>query len=215
MSIYVAYGGTRETPKIGLLEVDAHISEDHQWSNQVPVHPVESGLSVNDAIIRNPMTLTLDSTVSVAPIYPDRVSDKSLNRADNAYNRLVRLVTQATVVSVITGVKRYRNMAITELSIPRSSEDGLSLNFTISLQEIRIAKSVSVINQDDPQATTLGVRTDDKPLELYASTTSTTEQLNVQQFITVPDGTFVNNPPAVADFANQVDLRRIEEKQPK
>lgn len=213
MSIYIAYGGTRQLPKIGLLEVDAHISEDHQWNNLIPSHPVESGYSVNDAIIRNPMTLTLESMISVAPIYPDVVSDKSLRRADNAYNKLARLATSSTLLSVVTGVKTYRNMAISSLSIPRSSSDGLSLKFNISFQEIRIGKSVSVVSQDDVNSTTLGVGIYPLPLELYSDDTASQYDANTQYNIAVSDATIT---PSIneSDYANKADLNRIESKKP-
>jgi len=215
MSIYIAYGGTRSLPKIGMLEVDAHLSEDHNWTNSVPNHPVETGYSVNDAIIRNPMTLTLESMVSIAPIYPDRASDKSLKRADNAYTKLVQLATKSTLLSVITGVKTYRNMAITDLSIPRSSDDGLSLKFTISLQEIRIARSESKVNPNADSSKTLDVGANDTPQEVFITPYEKIEDVNVAINTPLADASKVQSPNVTQERANAVNLYRIEEKQTK
>ena len=136
-------------PQIGALQLDANITENHSAKNMIPRFPTESGFSVSDAIIREPDTVSLQCIISATalPMYygGTATKDTSLNRADNAYSAVKRMQTGARLVNVITGLRTYRNMAISSLSIPRDKGTGMSFIFNIDLIEVRIASTSGIV----------------------------------------------------------------------
>ena len=144
-------------PTIGGIQVDSNLSENVQFSNQIPQHPIESGYSVSDAIIREPVEVTLECIVAKDSLYDQtKVQDTSAYRPDNAYAKLERLVRSATLITVVTSIRIFRNMGILALSVPKSSQDGLNLKFTISLREVMVVKSKMIIDEFSSEAPTLG-----------------------------------------------------------
>ena len=63
------------------------------------------------------------------------------SRSLDAYNELIKLQQSRKPFTVLTGLKRYKNMIITELSVPRTAQTGKSLQFKATMKEIRIVKS--------------------------------------------------------------------------
>lgn len=61
-----------------------------------------------------------------------------------AYGQLIQLQTNAQPVDVITSLYRYPNMWIKSISVPRDSETGQVLLFTVSLVQLLIVRPQSV-----------------------------------------------------------------------
>lgn len=128
-------------PSIGMIQIDANLSEDHSWSNDVPQHNVESGYSVSDAIISRPMVLKLECIVSASPIQKMKI--QGAERVQMTYSKIRQLAEGKKLVNVVTGISGYYNMVIVDLSIPRKGDDGAVLIFNITLQHVVVATSSS------------------------------------------------------------------------
>lgn len=60
--------GTRQAGKIGLLELDATITEDHIYSNTVSSFPVEDGSDVSDHVRQEPEQISITGIVTKSPV---------------------------------------------------------------------------------------------------------------------------------------------------
>lgn len=125
--------------KIGNIEMDASLNEDHRFDTIVTRNPVEDGSFYSDHIVLLPVVLELQCRVSDASLsyFTPAVSGKD-GHSSQAYSELVHLQNSKEPCQVMTGIRVYENMVIENLSVPRSSRDGRSLRFNMILSELPI-----------------------------------------------------------------------------
>ena len=58
----------KEPGKIGTLELDVTISENHEYGSMVTEFPVEKGGNVSDHIINNPVILNMNGFITNSPV---------------------------------------------------------------------------------------------------------------------------------------------------
>jgi hypothetical protein len=129
-------------PAIGSLTIDAWISEDHDFTSKITAYPVESGAMISDNILNEPLRLRLTGIVSNSPMQDMQTGDEvPPDRDQSAYDSLMQIRDARAVVTVITGLKKYDNMALESLSIPRTASIGQALQFQASFIQIKIVTS--------------------------------------------------------------------------
>jgi hypothetical protein len=170
MSISLLFG-RRKVGQIGELVLDAVLTEKHSYVNEVSQYPVEDGSDINDNIRKLPDEITINGMVSNTPIdilqaSKTEVVQKTeggvevknltrsdvLNRVELAQDILLRISGRTIngepkdpeLVDVVTGLRVYKNMAITNLEIPRDIAVGQAIKFDAALREVRKVKSESV-----------------------------------------------------------------------
>jgi hypothetical protein len=127
----------------GNIELDAVLSEDHQWASDVTTNPVEEGAPVADHIIDVADKLRLKCFVTDAPLVASQSVSGSFNagtagtRTQPVFDLLYRLKQARATVMVYTRHASYENMAITDISITRTAETGEALEFDVSFVNIR------------------------------------------------------------------------------
>lgn len=147
MVLSLLFGKKYAQTAIGSIVLDATISENHNYTARPTTFPIESGQFVTDHIINDPETLEVTGMVSDTPLQILYIS----NRSVDAFNRLLQIYYNKEVITVVTGIKIYLDMVITELNIPRSIESGQSLTFNITFQKIKFTSSVRVnLNANNP-----------------------------------------------------------------
>ena len=137
------------------IVVDATISEEHTSSCDLTENPVEDGAKVTDHVQLKPSELTIEGVISDSPLgyaiigniqnlvrSAENLFGKS-SRSTDAFNELLKLQKSRQPFTVVTGLKRYTNMIMTELKVPRTATTGGSIHFTATMKEIRIVKSKS------------------------------------------------------------------------
>lgn len=67
--------------------------------------------------------------------------DPEFDRVKNVLEQLLLIRTKGYLVSVVTTLKDYTQMAITSFDVPRNAALGNSLRFTMQLKEIRFGSS--------------------------------------------------------------------------
>lgn len=184
MAIYVMNQNSRNLPSIGSIQIDATISEDHNYSNDVTDHPIENGASISDTIIQKPFSLSMECIVSASPL-SDKVTDSTPQRVDRTYAALARLAQSKSLVTVVTAVRTYTNMAISTLSVPRSKDDGNSLRFNVTFKQIKIVSAQIDITKLEGNDTLLGVAGYEPPILDY------NDYEEIEPFIPVIDNTRV------------------------
>lgn len=138
MVLSLLYGKKYQKGKVGSVELDVTLREDHRYTSRVTTYPIEEGSTLADHIINEPAIVVLEGIVTDTPL-----SFLSFfNRSVDAFNRLIKIHEDRQIVTVVTGLKVYQNMAITVLDVPREVRTGQSLRFTIELQEITLDTSV-------------------------------------------------------------------------
>jgi len=126
---------TNTEKKIGSLVIDAFISETHSRSNAISVYPVENGSDISDHIQEQPKSLSVTGMIS--PV-------KDGSNIVSSFLELDKIMKSKEVLTVVSGLKVYTNMIITSLVIPRTAQNGASLNFSATMNEIRVVSSQAV-----------------------------------------------------------------------
>ncbi len=134
------------TTKIGTIEIDASLAEDHKYSASLTENPVEDGTVFTDHIVLLPVVLEMEGRISDASqhTFDFRTGRKSID----AFQGLVALQKTKQLFNVITRLHVYKNMMFRELSVPREALDGRSVRFNATLQEILVVGDNVETNRD-------------------------------------------------------------------
>jgi len=146
---------------IGGLVIDATVNQDHIGSAEITKNPVEKGAQITDHVQIAPNQLLIDGIISDTPIgFP--ILQNVLNivntvttlfgkssRSIDGFNKLVDLKDKREPFTVITDLKRYNNMVISDLRVTRSNTTGNAIEFKASMEQIRIVSSkTSTVNSN-------------------------------------------------------------------
>jgi hypothetical protein len=150
---------------------DAVVTETHTRSASVTTHPVEQGADVADHVNTNPVTLSLEAIVTNTPLRTPATMnrnargevsavegtkanalqfDASMDRPKDVYDAISEAFDKGAVFTVDTALRRYEDMVIIDLTVPREAGSGLDtqsgtrvdkLSFTLSMQQVRVVGS--------------------------------------------------------------------------
>lgn len=193
---------SQRTPgKIDTLELDATISEGHEYSNEVTDFPIEEGSDISDHVRRSPERVTLEGFVTNTPVKyfgEDSSVRNSLNeidgsRVESAFGQLLDIAGYdlpgttrdayngrgAKIITLVTGLRSYFNMVLVSLSIPRNAQTGETLRFTAEFKKISqvkpeytLVQNTSELNGKAPNIKNQAQKTADKSKQ-NTSTAST------------------------------------------
>ena len=137
----------------GGIVLDCCESEDHVYKADVTENPIEDGSSVSDHVSLKPVTLKIDGLVSDSPI-GFAIIGTALNvfnsikqlfgtqsRSKSAMDSLIKLWKDRTPFTVVTNLKRYDNMVISELEFPYTSDTGHGIDIRCEMVQVSIVKS--------------------------------------------------------------------------
>ena len=145
MVLSLIFGRKYAQSKVGIVSFDTMVSEEHTFSSRVTFFPVESGTIVSDHIINQPDIVRLSGLVTDTPLS----IFAPFNRSIAAFNSLIQIHERREIVDVVTGIKIYRNMAITSLNVPRTVKTGQTLTFNIELQKIIFDDDIQTLLQQN------------------------------------------------------------------
>jgi len=132
--------------KIGTVELDASLSEDHRFPAQLTENPVEDGTVFTDHVVLQPTTLQIEGRISDAT--QSLVSFRGPGTSADAFKSLVALQKGRETFRVVTKIAVYDRMMFEELSVPRTALDGRSIRFTARLKEILVVGDTAATNRD-------------------------------------------------------------------
>jgi hypothetical protein len=182
--------------QLGAIVLDASISEQHSAEVEVTEHPVEKGANIADHLRPKPEVLTIEGLVTNTPLDPsaalvrrtqgstqfDSRAELQPERAGQAYADLRALKDSGELVTVVTSLRTYENMALRSLSVPRDARSGQALRFTATLVQVRTVTSATVSVPRAQKKTSLGKK---------ATTATPAEQVNkstLKQLADTPTG---------------------------
>ena len=144
MVLSLIYGRKYAQSKVGTVSFDTMVTEEHRYTSRVTNYPVENGTIVSDHIINQPDVVVLSGLVTDTPLS----ILAPYNRSVAAFNALIDIHRKRQVVTVVTGIKVYYDMAIVTLDVPRTVKTGQTLTFNIELQKINYINNIDAfLNQ--------------------------------------------------------------------
>lgn len=126
----------------GRLEFDLLTSEEHNFSSTVTSHPVEDGSEITDHIQNEAESGSISGIISNFSIYSRGFVT---NRAQDAFDLLYEIWKSRELVTVVTVLKTYTDMAITSAPVARDGDSGESLVFQINFQKVNVVKLQTVV----------------------------------------------------------------------
>ena len=145
----------RKPAKLSLITVDdlieitfdASLEEVHDVKVDVTEHPVEKGAVISDHKKVRPPGLKITAVVSNTPIaIAATLTVPGVGTRDvDAWKQLKEAAAADGLVTVVTSLETYEDMAITSLSVPRNAAKGNSLEVTIDLKKMFTVESASVV----------------------------------------------------------------------
>ncbi len=145
--------GRATPPKIGEIELDASLSESHQFTSEVTQFPVEDGSVITDHIQNKPDKLDINGFVTNTPVRflgsvdLIRTSGDS-GRTELAFEALERIHRDRELVTIVTNLKTYEDMALESLTVPRNATIGDVLEFSASFVKVVKVSSALVFTTD-------------------------------------------------------------------
>lgn len=156
-----------------VIQIDATMSETHGRTSTASKFPIEDGSSIGDHFILGNHTLKLQGIISDTPIRLEQAllttaisafvpplgvvavaaganlvqrlfSSTPKSPSVQAYEQLLDLQAQRQPFSVVTTLKRYDKMWITNLSAPRDSATGQALVFDLELEQVILVTPLTI-----------------------------------------------------------------------
>lgn len=132
--------GKNRQKTIGGIAVDAFLTESHTQSAEVTEYSVEEGSPISDHVTPAPDGLSITGIISPTSIYTSG-NESGIDRVAECDQKFAELMAKGEPVDVVTGLRAYTNMVITEYAVNRSAENGRSLEFSMTLVKIRVITS--------------------------------------------------------------------------
>jgi hypothetical protein len=151
--------------------IDASLSESHTFESEVTDYPVESGASITDNVRPKPIVVSIEGVVSDSPIGPVATArnnetaspDAELQflPSEAALDKLLRIRDAREPITIVTSLKTFESMVLTNLDVPRDADTGHALKFTASFQQvILVTNNRTTVKVSPPTSTGLGKKKD-------------------------------------------------------
>ena len=144
----------KEGYKVGSVELDLILDEDHSKSAQVTENPLQDGRAISDGIFlelqEGSLTgLVTNHSVKIAEerakqlelqdsdtLMAEAKNYKLENRAKQAWVDLKAVMDAKQPVTIVTSLEVYDNVAITNISTERNGDSGDALEIKVSFRQI-------------------------------------------------------------------------------
>ena len=144
----------KEGYKVGSVELDLLLDEDHSKSAQVTENPLQDGRAISDGIFLELQEGSLTGLVTnhSVKIAEERAKQLELqdsetlmaeaenyqleNRAKQAWVDLKAVMDAKQPVTIVTSLEVYDNVAITNISTERNGDSGDALEIKVSFRQI-------------------------------------------------------------------------------
>lgn len=125
-----------------LIDVDAYLSESHDFESKVTEHPVESGSVVSDHIILLPPIVNITGIITDTPLLKWNAVSGLLTpeegRSLAKIQQMLEMRDAKQLFSISTSLGIYKDYFFIRLSIPFTAEDGYSVKFTATLKKLNL-----------------------------------------------------------------------------
>ncbi len=134
--------------KIGTIEVDILVEQEHKLESEVTEHPVEDGFPVHDHVIRKPVKVSMVVGVTKSPVtWLDRLGAAD-DKIDSAIAVFEQIYKTGQPITIATPTDVWDNMEMTSAVFPRNLENKNLLRVPCEFTQIR---KVAVKTTDIPE----------------------------------------------------------------
>lgn len=135
--------------KIGSITMDLILNETHNFTGTVTRFNVEDGSPISDHIQNDPKNGGFSGLISNFTLTEDNITT---NRAQDAFDKLEELHDKKELVDVVTVLKVYENVFISNINMNKDEDTGEALFFDVSftsvdivqLEEVEVTASVKL-----------------------------------------------------------------------
>ena len=143
-----------------IVACDVVTEESHEMVSEVTEFEIEDGSLITDHVIKKGKRLKITGLISDDPItilqtgllersssiLPTSLKSKlgfgiGGKNSKNAFDQFEKIYDEKRPVEVVTGLKKYDNMIMIDLNMPRSSKTVRSLQFTATFKQINIVST--------------------------------------------------------------------------
>lgn len=134
-----------DSGQVRIIEFDV-ADETHAVSSDVTDHPVETGVNISDHVRPRPKTFTIEGIISNTPIGIFAAADAFVGglggagRGEDAYELLLQYWEQGRPLDLLTSLRDYSNLVITNMSVTRNAQTTNGLHITIGLKQISTSR---------------------------------------------------------------------------
>lgn len=148
---------------VGGIVFDLLIQESHSLRNIITTHTIEDGSAIADHIrneLRQGALVGIVTNYSIGLNFTEGLTlPGKASRYKDAYDAMVALWRERSLVTIVTQLEVYENVAISSVDVSRAPETGEALQFQVSFQQV---KSVSLKEVE----VTAGIRVGDMGADL-------------------------------------------------
>ena len=138
VSLFYREGGY----SMGAISFDLLTKENHVFENIITAHPVENGSPITDHIQNVLRNGSLTGWVTNFSIARENLSllSRPENKAQQVYDAIKALWLSKELVTIVTSLEVYENVAFDMVSCSRDGETGEIQEFDIEFSEVRIVQ---------------------------------------------------------------------------
>lgn len=126
------------------IEFDALIDETKTMTSTIPEYPVESGFSVSDTIINDPIQVSMTLYLSNTPVTWLYRHGSSKDRVTQVCEMIEQKWFDKKLTKIVTSDTTYTDMGLTSVSIKKSADIGYAREISISAKKVRTTKRKTV-----------------------------------------------------------------------
>jgi hypothetical protein len=129
------------------FQIDAFVTEDHHSQVHVTEFPVEDGSSINDNTVEMPDEFTITGVIGPIAVTSTTNSLSSPFRVQTADQYLYGLKHSRQLLTVVSGLRVYNDMIITDYRVNRNKDNGKGLVFDMIFKQIiYVTSQIATIN---------------------------------------------------------------------
>lgn len=150
--------------KVGTFKFDSTVSEDHNETVRTTKNPVQEGYLKSDHAVVDPIQLSIRGRVQDWALNPlvllgDQYApsegyfgfSEARARSQVAYEELRKLMRSRELLEVETGLGKFNNMLITNISTNIDKDTAQVLDAQLRLEEVLVTTQQNDIVTKDPQ----------------------------------------------------------------
>jgi len=143
--------------KVDLVFFDLILNEEHRMTNKVSEHNIEDGQPITDHIENQLLHGGLTGLITNYSIRRPGVLFG--NVAQKNFDLLEQIWKERRLVEIVTILRVYKNVAITDISVQRSETTGAAISVSVTFKQVNVVKLKKSLLEVGVSVTDMGVST--------------------------------------------------------
>jgi hypothetical protein len=138
MAFLIFNDATTRKTRVGSIDIDVTVTDNHSLKSIVTNHPVEDGSNLSDHVYNEPDSYSMQGMITNTPLRGPGLLGfgGTTDSVQTVFDALRKLRDDKIPFTVITSLRRYENMVFSDINIPRDSQTGQTLRFSATMIQI-------------------------------------------------------------------------------